>query len=753
MRGLVAVLSVVLTLAGWTAESLVLCGEGAPAGRAIVMPLETSESVRYAARELASYLERITGEKLPVIDDSWPAPDCRIALVPDESLGTDGFRLRVEGTDLTIRGSAVRGILYGVYDLLETYGGVGWYSSTRTVVPRAKGFAVPCDLDRTERPAFAVREPLWSGAMHDADFAARLRLNGESMRPQARHGGNAFRFGGGLGNAHTFPILVPPEEFFADHPEYFALVNGARIPDGQLCLSNPEVLRLVTERVLERIRRDPGAKYFGVSQRDTLGFCECPACAAIDAQAESHAGSVIRFVNAVAEVVEKEFPDKVIETLAYQFSRKPPKGIRPRANVMPCLCSIECDFKDPLVRSGCAENAAFVEDLKGWAKLTDRLYVWDYTTNFLQYQLPFPNVQSMGPNLRLFRDAGVTTIFSEGAYNSTHAEFAELKTWVLAKLMWNPDQDVDKLVERFVRGHYGPAAPYVMRYIKALEALPRQTAEHPLGIYQDVDDPILTDAFLKAALKLWRAAEVVAKDDPECCANVRAGMLPVVYTMLLRRARGGVKKVSVTRRPGRFAVDRSTPELLALFEREFAALGAPLLSESQKRHEAYLAEIRELGRERSALAKADRAIVEETELTLHGPGVNGTFVDDPLALNGRAIRLGNDHHLWCVVLRLREVAYDPGVTYRLRARVRVEKGTEDGQVFSCGVYDDATRRSCGAREPRLSETGEGYAWYDVLEWKPSDLQYVWFAPGWFTGTGPSKAHQAVYLDCLELTRD
>jgi hypothetical protein len=104
------------------------------------------------------------------------------------------------------------------------------------------------------------------------------------------------------------------------------------------------------------------------------------------------------------------------------------------------------------------------------------------------------------------------------------------------------------------------------------------------------------------------------------------------------------------------------------------------------------------------------------------------------------------------VLKLWRVAYDPDVTYRLRARVRVEKGGEDGKVFGCGVYDEAAEASCGSLEPTRDQVGDGYRWYDILEWKPKDSQYIWFAPGWFAGSGPSSAHQGVFLDCLELSR-
>ena len=752
MRVLVAVLAPSLALMAFGGADMVLCGEGAPAGRAIVLPRETSASVRYAARELASYLEQITGKRMPVVDELCSEPPCAIRLVPDERLGSDGFHLLAEPPNLKIIGSAKRGILYGVYELLETYGGVGWYAADCTVIPKAKSFVVPATLDHTERPAFAVREPAWYGVQHDADFAARLRLNGESMRPEARHGGNEFRFGGGLSNSHTLPLLVPADEFFETHPEYFAEVGGQRIRDGQLCLSNPDVLRIVTERVLDRIRRDPEATYFGVSQRDTLGYCECSECAAVDAAADSHAGSVIKFVNAVAEAVEKEFPGKIIETLAYQYSRKPPKGLHPRANVMPCLCSIECDFKEPLVRSGYPENAALVNDLKGWGALTDRLYVWDYTTDFRQYQLPFPNIGSMQPNMRLFREAGVTTVFSEGAYNTTHSEFEELKTWLLSKLMWNPEQETDALIDRFLAGYYGPAAAQVRRYYDALTALPRDTAKNPLKSFQDIDDPVLTDEFLEQSLGFWNEAVSAAKGNADALAHVKAGALPVVYTMLLRRGRHGVKHVWVSRHPERFGSDRLTPKLLAFFEKEYAALGSPRLSELDRHHQESMAVIRELSTAQINPIPADCVLIEETALDLSRPGVNGSLVDDPQAGNGRAIRLGNDHHLWCVVLKLWRVAYDPDVTYRLRARVRVEKGGEDGKVFGCGVYDEAAEASCGSLEPTRDQVGDGYRWYDILEWKPKDSQYIWFAPGWFAGSGPSSAHQGVFLDCLELSR-
>ena len=111
--------------------------------------------------------------------------------------------------------------------------------------------------------------------------------------------------------------------------------------------------------VLERIRRDPDATFYGVSQNDWRGYCECTNCAAVDAEEASHAGTMVRFVNAIAEAVEKEFPGKFIETLAYQYTRKPPKITKLRHNVIPCLCTIECEFNRPFGVSTNAANVSF----------------------------------------------------------------------------------------------------------------------------------------------------------------------------------------------------------------------------------------------------------------------------------------------------------------------------------------------------------------------------------------------------------
>ncbi len=534
-----------------------------------VLPGEPRPSEKYAAEEYAVWTARLTGA---------PAPELEI--VRDDTLGEDGFRLRNVGGRLVVSGGR-RGVLYGVYDALERFGGISWLSINTTIVPPNGALCLPEGLDEVQTPAFEMRQPYWFDVMNDPDFAARLKVNSSQL--QERHGGCSHLFDTKLRNCHTFELLVPQDEYFATHPEYYSAWEGQRRKGRtQLCLTNPEVLRIVTEKVLARIAANPTAKYFGVSQNDWGYYCTCTNCAAVDAEEESHAGTMIRFVNAVADEVAKKYPDKVIETLAYQYTRKPPKKTRVRPNVMPCLCSIECEFRHPLATSTYAANRSFLDDLRGWAAQTDQLYVWDYTTNFADYLYPFPNVLALQENIRTFRANKVKSLFEQGAYQGRHADFAELKSWLLAKWMWNPDLPVEPLLRQFFDGYYGAASAVVRQYFDELHALPRENVPGcPLSIYESARSPLLPDAFLEHASRLWDEAERLTKDDPVSNYNVRMGRLSVDTTRLLRQRAAAAEK----------------PEYRALAARVIAAFDEAKkirFSESKKYNAAILAEWRRI---------------------------------------------------------------------------------------------------------------------------------------------------------------
>jgi hypothetical protein len=746
------------------AQNMTLATRGQPAGYAIVRPANASPSQGYAAEELQTFTEQMTGVKLPILTDEAPLPERAILLGDTRhtaallggpshvaALGEDGFRLKSCPPHLLILGGPARGTLYGVYEILGRFGGCRWYTTWHSVVPCLEAFDVPL-LDETQRPAFAMREPFWFD-LFDGDLAARNKANGNAMRLTEKHGGK-IRFGGGL-FVHSFNVLCPPEEFFDAHPEYFSAINGKRVKEhSQLCLTNPDVLTIVTGRLLARIRKDPTAKLFSVSQNDWHNPCACPSCKAIDDREESHAGTLVAFVNQVAEAVEKEFPNVWIETLAYQYTRKPPKTVRPRSNVVPRLCTIECDFSQPLDRSAYAQNKTFVEEIQGWSAMTDKLYIWDYTTNFRTYTGPFPNVLALQGNAKFFRDNHVVGLFEQGAYQGRHGDFAELKAWLLAKWLWNPDLPAEPLLKDFFEGYYGAAAPFARQYFDEVHSYYVPSTNTPLRIFDDLKTSLIPDTFFTRATELWQTAEAAVKDSPAHAYNVRMGAVPALQARLARQATQEEIKVWVTRDPKRYGTPPEQQALAAALVARFDEAKNMRLSESQEHHDTLLAHWRALAHPPPLPPPQARAIVEDTALSLGQRGTWGDTVKDPLAEDGSAMKLFNTHYEWCTTLPFSRVAFDAGAKYRIRMRVRVEKEPgKEGEAFWSGVYDSKNKKGCGGLERKTAAVEDGYAWYDVAVWVPERDHYFWIGPGRFDKKGgATSAIKALFIDKLELLR-
>ena len=296
----------------WAAALLALLPRLADAAEfsAVRIELEgdASASQRYAAEEIARYVAKAVGRS-PQSGEAADRP-LVVRIESDASVaGSDGFAIDEKGGVLRIRGSRERGCLYGAYEFLERFIGVKWYSPDFEVVPSRRSFEVPDGFSLVETPDFEMRMMEWYDLDRDGGFSSKLRINsGCEAFADEKFGGDAYRFGKGLGICHTFASLLGDEQF-DDHPEYFSMINGKRTKDhSQLCLTNPDVLAIVTSNVLRRIRQDPDAVMYGVSQNDWYGYCTCPKCAAVDEEEESTAGTMLRFVNAIAEAVEKEFP-------------------------------------------------------------------------------------------------------------------------------------------------------------------------------------------------------------------------------------------------------------------------------------------------------------------------------------------------------------------------------------------------------------------------------------------------------------
>jgi hypothetical protein len=517
------------------ADDVVTIAEGGVGRAVIVVAADATEPEKHAAAELAGFLRQVTGGDYAVVNTAEPGPS-RLLVGPGaaeladqpfatQDLGADGLVVRTVGSDLILAGGRPRGTLYAVYTFLEETVGCRWWTSKVSTIPKKANLKVgPINLRHL--PPLEYRESFWFDAL-DGDWAVRNKCNGHSDRLDGPRGGkHAYE-----GFVHTFYALIPPDRYFKDHPEWFSEIEGRRTSEhAQLCLTNEDMRRELVKNLKERLRANPAATIASVSQNDCGGNCQCSRCAAVDTEEGSPAGSLLRFVNAVAADIEPEFPQVAIDTLAYQYTRRPPAHVRPRPSVIVRLCSIECSFSRPLADE---RNRTFRDDLEGWSRICNRLYIWDYTTNFAHYVLPHPNLRVLGPNIRFFVDQGVKGVFEQGAYQSYGSEMAELRGWVLAKLLWDPSRDPQKLMDEFLDGYYGPAARGMRDYLKLTHDAVEASGD-PLGCFSPADAKFLSLKTLTDGLRLLEAAETAAGADEAVRQRVRVAQLPALYAFLVR---------------------------------------------------------------------------------------------------------------------------------------------------------------------------------------------------------------------------
>lgn len=481
------------------------------ASSTIIVTKSSSPDVEHAAQLFQKYLKEISSFHIP-IHATVARKKQVIALKTDKQLHPDGYTIEIKSNAIYITGGERKGCTYAVIYLLEKYAGCKYLSPTYKVVPSSASLTFPV-TKITDQPK-NDRRIINLYFNEDQEYRDWHQLQTiETFYPE-----NYF--------VHTFHRLIPWETYFADEPDLFALVNGKRVID-QLCLSNPKTAEMVIDQLSKQMKQEPNKTIWSVSQNDNFSYCQCDQCSAIIKEEGSPSGPIIRFVNRVA----KEFPDKIISTLAYQYSRSAPQLTKPLDNVEIMLCTIEL-FRHQSIAEN-PESAAFKEDIIAWGKISKQLYLWDYTINFNHSVSPFPNLHILQPNIQFFTDNHVNALF-EQSNSTTGYEFSELKVHLLSKLMWNPDCDINREMELFVRDYYGEAGTAVLAYIHLLQEELVQTGaklwiyEHPTQHEND----LFSVARLEQYMNLFDTAEALVADNPVYLNHVQLARLSLQYAQM-----------------------------------------------------------------------------------------------------------------------------------------------------------------------------------------------------------------------------
>ncbi|MBQ6678224.1 MAG: DUF4838 domain-containing protein [Clostridia bacterium] len=422
---------------------------------AIVCPADASESVRTGVADLVKYVEAACGATLEVTHETRsPAIVIEPVEVPVEGSynnNEENYSIRSEGDDLVVRGSPVRGAMYGCYALLENC--VGWYFLTPEVDYIRPAESVDISgVDEVYSPPFEYRSNYWPGAIDSEEFSAKNQLNG--LVYSEKYGGG-IRYTGGA--VHTMQ----------------ALTNYEYDQSMQPCLNDETIYETVYANVKKILLAHPDARLISVSQNDNGNYCKCEKCAAVAAEEGSESGNVIRFVNRIVRDLRAEGYDKVsIHTLAYAYTVKVCKT-KPDPGVIIQYCTAENCFAHPVTEKECFTKGAHAENISAWSEVTSRIWVWDYGThfsNYLDYNVNY-NYRVLCGNIKYFHDHGVSGLFNQGAYTSgtRTGEFSEMRCFLLAKIMEDPDMTEERysdLMNAFLEGYYGvDSAPFIRDYI------------------------------------------------------------------------------------------------------------------------------------------------------------------------------------------------------------------------------------------------------------------------------------------------
>lgn len=743
----------------------------------IVIGAEAAAAERLAAEELALFLGRMTGADFPVVHANVGAasgPEIilgRTARNDDRELPehlrpelSEGFAIVPRDDDLIIIGNTPRGTLYGVYDFLEQDLGVRFLAPDATHVPLQPTLAV----DVTER---VYEPPLeYRNIYDDARWCVRNRLNATwSWVPmEGELGGVRFI---GPSFVHTFKHLLPPDRYFDEHPEYFALVDGRRLRTAggssrpaQLCLTHPDVLRIATGRVREWVGAyqadedvyHPGTRMIAsVSANDAGGHCQCARCAAVNEDEGSTAGTLIRFVNQVAGALEADYPDLAIETLAYGATETPPRVTHPRDNVIVRLAPIGADFGSPLDDPDSAPNRSAYQNLRAWSRICDRLYVWTYVCNFHAYFKPFPNLEHLDRDIRTWVRNGVRGLYAQSSH-TPGSELRAVRHYLLARCMWRPETDARQAMKEFCRLYYGRGGDGVLAYIDYLHDYFRRQGK-PLH-WNDAsraDGIVYDDEFIARANEMLAEAESAART-PSRRRRVATVRLSIWYLML-QRALGHAARGE---RPAKAAQEAARRFMAVSREAGVMRMSESYGPPGQQLRQQFFPRLRSLLRLSASEGEPPAPGVHRGVAAFFGnPHRTYSVTADETALSGSCVCQAANQR-WTLGQAVRwgiteqvSAAHDAGERYRLRARVKAETRGDEGPAFRFGYMSlnrDWSSSICAAMTVSAAEVEDGqWRWFTL----PEPVEYVPAERGqnaFVVAAENPDAVEHVCVDCFEL---
>ena len=450
----------------------------------IILPAAPTAAEKTAKAEIENYLKKaaapftIFGKKAKIyIGDSAVAAENKIICA---DMAEEAWVIKTVKPDILIlAGGGTRGTLYAVYHFLEKYIGIRWWNPFDEYVPAAGPINLQTVND-SGKPEIMIRD-IYRNPKYPDDkgrWCARNRVNIDGEGRISKEYGGDFYYGLPY---HTHTIsrndgYLPPDKYFAAHPEYYALVKGKReaaMFKGQPCFTHPDLPGIFINRLKEFIAVDEAnakkrgenpPRLYDLSINDNTAWCECERCT--DAlKTLKKSDLYVAFANKIADFLAKYRPGYYLQIAAYFTTLEPPVKTIPADNLM---IRVTYTHGPRHYSVNSEENKNFRDILLKWRKIAKHLSIWEYGITFDDSAgLPFPNEWVIADNKRFYRDCKVMNILIEHEHPEV-ADMWDMKIWLEAKLQENPDLDIMVLMNDFISKYYGPAAPQIMKYRQTL---------------------------------------------------------------------------------------------------------------------------------------------------------------------------------------------------------------------------------------------------------------------------------------------
>ncbi len=725
----------VVFLMAWIA-ALILIGadavifESGKSNYVVVKPDREVPGTEFAVKELQQFLTRGTGFNFAVVSEKdWNGKTPAIIVGPTrytQEKGIESAKLQMEewliqampDGNLVITGGYPRGVLYAVYEFLEHFGGCRFPAVNVEYVPKLTKLTVP---DRTRingQPFFKLRDYTFGISTREYNlFFLRNRMNG-------RGGGPELGFAERAGNPRIHTFWRYSQDFPADKPEYFALnAEGKRLRatsgmgPGQVCMTHPEVRKLFAAKLRQFIREEraqidrvgngePYPVIYDISANDNPNKCVCSNCLAQEKQYGAYSGVLLEFINSVADDIKADYPEIILQTMAYIFTEKPPVGIKAHPNVMMQIAYLGTEFSvgqrdtlRPLSHPNNAESRRLMEE---WSKAAGRLSIWDYWVIYRErFVSPYTLITGQQNIFRTYAKCGVERIFIESELDDLEgrkrpeiSSFLDLKHYLGAKLMLNPEADVPAVIDDFMRFYYGAAAGPMRQYLNYLEKR-MEEEKRPLGRTPIASRSYLDAELFRTADRLLTEAERAVTGNRELEDRVLQERLPLDLTFLNMRDRLEIPEFN----PEKIAARLETAEMKAIEKYSKPENWAGMKKTEKQRIE--------LLRNPIPLPEelAGRKVYDFFWATMGKP--NNVFADDPEACGGKAVKLSTHPK-------------------------HPDSAVFHGQLMQFGIYDPAEKKNLIKKYIPLKEVpaDEKFHLYHIGKTKLTEKCYLWAHWSW-----------------------